>query len=110
MEQQAGASGWEVMSPSPRPGELRLWAYQSIAHGADGIIFFRWRTARHGTEQYWHGLLEHDGRPGRRYEEIKHMGMELQMLGKQNGNGTANAWQADEWNAGPGPGSHSAIL
>ncbi len=83
MEQQAGPSGWEIMSPAPRPGELRLWAYQSIAHGADGIVFFRWRTARHGTEQYWHGLLEHDGRPGRRYEEIKRMGTELQTLGEQ---------------------------
>src|SRR5215212_6049719 len=62
MEQQAGPGGWELVSVMPRPGELRLWAYQQIAHGADGIIFFRWRTARHGAEQYWHGLLEHDGR------------------------------------------------
>jgi beta-galactosidase len=83
MEQQAGASGWEVVSPAPRPGELRLWAYQSIAHGADGIVFFRWRTARHGTEQYWHGLLDHDARPGRRYEEIKGMGAELRRIGDQ---------------------------
>jgi len=65
----------------PRPGELRLWAYQGIAHGADGIVFFRWRTARFGTEQYWHGLLEHDGTPGRRYAEIKRMGAELARIG-----------------------------
>ena len=83
MEQQAGPSGWEIIGPSPRPGELRLWAYQAIAHGADGIVFFRWRTARHGTEQYWHGLLEHDARPGRRYEEIKRMGAELKKVGGQ---------------------------
>jgi beta-galactosidase len=81
MEQQAGPSGWEIVSPSPRPGELRLWAYQSIAHGADGIVFFRWRTARYGTEQYWHGLLDHHGLPGRRYKEIKQMGAELQKIG-----------------------------
>jgi beta-galactosidase len=81
MEQQAGPSGWEIVSPTPRPGELRLWAYQSIAHGADGIVFFRWRTARYGTEQYWHGLLDHHGLPGRRYEEIKQMGAELQRIG-----------------------------
>jgi beta-galactosidase len=82
MEQQAGPSGWEIISPSPRPGELRLWAYQGIAHGADSIVFFRWRTARHGTEQYWHGLLDHNGRPGRRYAEIKRMGGEIQKIGK----------------------------
>ncbi len=83
MEQQAGPGGWEILSVTPRPGELRLWAYQSIAHGADGIIFFRWRTARFGTEQYWHGLLDHDGHPSRRYEEIKRMGAEIQRIGDE---------------------------
>lgn len=81
MEQQAGPSGWQTLSSTPRPGILRLWAYQSIAHGADGVIFFRWRTARFGAEQYWHGLLEHDGRAGRRYDEIKQMGLELKQIG-----------------------------
>ena len=83
MEQQAGPGGWQVVSVAPRPGELRLWAYQGIAHGADAIIFFRWRTARFGTEQYWHGLLDHDARPSRRYQEIKRMGAEIQRLGAQ---------------------------
>jgi beta-galactosidase len=81
MEQQAGPSGWQTLSSTPRPGLLRLWAYQSIAHGADGVVFFRWRTARFGAEQYWHGLLEHDGRAGRRYDEIKQMGLELKQVG-----------------------------
>jgi beta-galactosidase len=81
MEQQAGQGGWEVLSVAPRPGELRLWAYQSIAHGADAVVFFRWRTARFGTEQYWHGLLDHDAYPGRRYDEIKRMGAEIKEIG-----------------------------
>jgi len=50
MEQQAGAGGWDVVGVAPRPGELRLWAYQAVAHGANGVVFFRWRTARFGTE------------------------------------------------------------
>jgi len=83
MEQQAGPTGWQTVSATPRPGVLRLWAYQSIAHGADGVVFFRWRTARFGAEQYWHGLLEHDGRAGRRYKEIKQMGAELKRVGEQ---------------------------
>ncbi len=83
MEQQAGSGGWEIVSVAPRPGELRLWAYQSIAHGADGIVFFRWRTARYGTEQYWHGLLDHDAYPSRRYQEIKGMGAEIRKFGDQ---------------------------
>jgi beta-galactosidase len=83
MEQQAGPTGWQTLSSTPRPGVLRRWAYQSIAHGADGVVFFRWRTARFGAEQYWHGLLEHDGRAGRRYDEIKQMGAELQRIGAE---------------------------
>jgi len=83
MEQQAGPGGWEVVSVMPRPGELRLWAYQAIAHGADAILFFRWRTARFGTEEYWYGLLDHDARPGRRYWEIKQMGAEIKRAGAQ---------------------------
>ena len=46
MEQQSGGGGWEQVAVPPKPGEMRLWTYQSIAHGADAIIYFRWRTAR----------------------------------------------------------------
>jgi beta-galactosidase len=81
MEQQSGGGGWEMVAIPPKPGELRLWAYQTIAHGADGIIFFRWRTCRTGTEQYWQGILEHHGIPGRRYSEVAQMGAELQKIG-----------------------------
>jgi beta-galactosidase len=83
MEQQAGSGGWEHVGVSPRPGELRLWTYQSIAHGADGILYFRWRTARHGTEQYWHGVLDHHGIPGRRYKEIQGIGDEIKKVGER---------------------------
>jgi beta-galactosidase len=81
MEQQAGPAGWERIGPSPRPGEVRLWAYQSIAHGADGVLFFRWRTSRFGTEQFWHGLLDHDGSASRRYQEVARLGLELKQVG-----------------------------
>lgn len=83
MEQQAGPAGWDIVSPAPRPGQLRLWAYQAVAHGADGIVFFRWRTARTGSEQYWHGLLDQHGRPGRRYDEIRQMGAEIVSVGER---------------------------
>ena len=34
-------------------------------------MYFRWRTCLFGTEQFWHGILPHNGTPGRRYEELK---------------------------------------
>ncbi|RCX10541.1 beta-galactosidase [Anaerobacterium chartisolvens] len=77
MEQQAGPSGWETLSPTPRPGQLALWTYQSVAHGADTIVYFRWRSCLFGTEEYWHGILPHHGQPERRYEEIKQTIQEL---------------------------------
>lgn len=81
MEQQAGPSGWGTLSPTPLPGELRLWTWQAIARGAAGILYFRWQTSRSGTEQYWHGILPHDGIPGRRYREIKRTGEEILRIG-----------------------------
>ena len=42
----------------PRPGQMRLWTMQAIAHGADYVSYFRWRTAVFGTEIYWHGMLD----------------------------------------------------
>jgi beta-galactosidase len=82
MEQQSGGGGWEIVAVPPKPGELRLWAYQTVAHGADGILYFRWRTCRTGTEQYWQGVLEHHGIPGRRYTETTQMGSELRKIGE----------------------------
>ena len=71
MEQQAGPTGWEILGRTPKPGQLALWTAQSIAHGADTVVFFRWRTCPFGTEEYWHGILPHSGIPGRRYFELK---------------------------------------
>jgi len=70
MEQQAGITGWGEMGRLPKPGQISMWALQSVAHGADAIVFFRWRSCALGTEQYWHGILPHSGIPGRTYNEL----------------------------------------
>jgi beta-galactosidase len=81
MEQQAGPVGWGTML-SPAPGQVRLWSYQAIAHGAEAVLFFRWRTARFGTEQHWHGILGADGTAGRRYRDLGALSAELERLGR----------------------------
>jgi len=78
LEQRSGQPHW---SAATKPGWMRLWAWRSIAHGANGINFFRWRTCRWGQEEYWHGVLPHSGRPNRRYYELKRMGEEVRQLG-----------------------------
>lgn len=73
MEQQSGANGSNsgMEGPAPRPGQLTLWAMQSVAHGADFVSFFRWRTSVMGTEIYWHGILDYDNRDNRKLAEVK---------------------------------------
>lgn len=82
MEEQSGPCGWSKMGPTPTPGKLRLWTYQSVANGADTVVYFRWRACPFGTEENWHGILNHDGKPNRRYEEILKVGCELEQLSK----------------------------
>ncbi len=79
MELQSGAVK-TTMAPTPKPGEIRLWTIQSIARGADGIVYFRWRTCRFGAEEYWHGILDHDGVPRRRFFEIKKVSEDLKKI------------------------------
>lgn len=81
MEQLAGPTGAGTLSPTPRPGQIPFLAWQAIAHGADGLVFFRWRTCPFGAEQYWHGILEHDGSARRRYREVAGMGAQLALVG-----------------------------
>ena len=73
MEQQSGANGWNTCmeAPTPRPGQMTLWTMQSMAHGADYVSFFRWRTCTVGTEIYWHGILDYSGRENRRLREVR---------------------------------------
>ena len=81
-EQQGGAGGQSpYLHQTPAPGQMRLWAYQVIAHGADGILHFRWRTARFGAEMYWNGILDHDNVPRRRTAEFAQEGAELKRIG-----------------------------
>lgn len=82
MEQQSGAGGWttRMEGPAPRPGQLTLWAMQSVAHGADYISFFRWRTCTFGTEIYWHGILDYDNRENRKLREVKDFYRKLKSL------------------------------
>jgi beta-galactosidase len=91
MEQTAGPCGWGVFHRNTRPGEIRKIAYQQLAHGADGQIWFRWRTCTAGREQYWHGLLGHDGKPLRRYKEAAQVASEYRKLEKYLRNTTVKS-------------------
>jgi beta-galactosidase len=65
---------------SPEPGEIRKWFWQAVAHGAEKVLFFRWRTYHSGKEQFWHGILDHNGLENRRLREIKDISNEALQL------------------------------
>ena len=35
-----------------------MWSYQSMAHGADSLMYFRYRGATKGAEQFCYGVLD----------------------------------------------------
>lgn len=80
MEQQAGPCRWDKFGTTPRPGQLRLWTYQAIAHGCEDMVYFRFKSAPFGMEQYWLGLVDHDGIPRRCFYVIKQAGEEINRL------------------------------
>ncbi|MGD8397800.1 MAG: beta-galactosidase, partial [Anaerolineae bacterium] len=92
MEQQVGNVNWGAYNPTLRPGEVRLKVWQSIAHGADGVVYFRWRAARFGAELYHSGLLDHGGKPTRGYGEAREIGQALpELAGLLDGSGSEAA-------------------
>ena len=81
IEQKAGHVDWQEVNSGVRPGVIRLFTYQLISRGASGVLFFLWRQPRMGIEQFYGGVLTHDGRgENRGYIEIKQMGEELKLL------------------------------
>jgi beta-galactosidase len=69
MEQQPGQVNWAPSNPLPAPGAVELWSHQAFAHGADAVVYFRWRAALGAQEQLHAGLRLHDGGPDRASNE-----------------------------------------
>ncbi len=80
MEQQVSQVNWAPYNPVFRPGEVGLKVWQAVAHGADGILYFAWRSTTRGAEIYHSGLLDYDNRPTRGYEEARQIGQALPRL------------------------------
>ncbi len=81
MEQQPGDVNWPPLCPQPGEGAMRLWAHHATAHGADAVLYFRWRRCLEGQEQYHAGLRKQDGSPDRGYHDTMQAAAELNELG-----------------------------
>ncbi len=86
MEQLGGPMGcWMPTTRAMEPGMLEGYAMQAVAHGADLLSFFRWRTAATGAEMYCYGLLDHDNKPNRRLAELSALRERLSRAGELEG-------------------------
>jgi beta-galactosidase len=60
---------------------VRLFTFQSISRGANGVLYFFWRQPRIGPEKFYGGILTHTGRGDNRvFQEISQIGEEVQRL------------------------------
>jgi beta-galactosidase len=64
----------------PFDGQLRLALYAHIAAGAAMVGYWHWHSTHAGAEIYWKGILSHDLKPNRAYEEIKAISAELKPI------------------------------
>lgn len=81
MEQTPGVSNWHIYCKLKRPGVMRLWSYEAVAHGADTVMFFQMRRSMGACEKYHSGVIEHVGTDDTRvFREITALGAELDKL------------------------------
>ncbi len=71
LEQISGFQGHACLGYRPPDEQMILWTNQAIAHGANRISYFRWRTVPYGQEQLCHGIIEPDNEDTKRYLAIK---------------------------------------
>ena len=81
MESSPSFTNWQPISKQKKPGIAELAALQTVAHGADSVLYFQWRASR-GAEEKLHGaVVGHDGRQdARAFTETVQVGQKLESL------------------------------
>lgn len=77
-----GAQGHNVNGFLPRPNQAKMWSYQSVARGADGLLYFRYREAAKGAEQFCYGILDCDNVKRRKFYEAQSFFKEIRPYGE----------------------------
>ncbi|MDQ0898163.1 beta-galactosidase [Paenibacillus sp. V4I7] len=81
MEQTPSQQNWQPYNSLKRPGVMKLWSYQAVAHGADTVMFFQLRRSVGACEKYHGAVIEHVGHEHTRvFRECAELGSELQKL------------------------------
>jgi beta-galactosidase len=81
MESQPGFVNWGPVNVTLPPGVTREMAWQAVGHGADAVLYWQWRSALNGQEQYHGTIVGADGTPVPIYGEIQQIGEEFGRIG-----------------------------
>ena len=117
MEQTPSVTNWLPYNALKRPGVMRLWSYQAVAHGADTVMFFQMKRSIGACEKYHGAVIDHVGNENTRVlREVSALGAELEKLGNLTLGGRTPAkaaiyfdwdnWWAIEYSAGPSVNLH----
>lgn len=112
MEQTPSVTNWLSYNALKRPGVMRLWSYQAVAHGADSVMFFQMRRSIGACEKLHGAIIDHAGTNQTRvYREAQALGEELERIGEETLGAVTEAevavyfdwdnWWAIECSAGP---------
>ncbi len=112
MEQTPSVTNWLPYNALKRPGVMRLWSYQAVAHGSDSVMFFQMRRSVGACEKLHGAVIDHVGSDETRvYREVKALGAELDVIAGLTLEARAEAkvalyfdwnnWWAVECSAGP---------
>ena len=112
MEQTPSVTNWHPYNALKRPGVMRLWSYQAVAHGSDSVMFFQMRRSIGACEKYHGAVIDHAGHENTRvFREVTAIGAELDQIGERTLGSTIPAqaavlfdwdnWWAIEYSAGP---------
>lgn len=82
MEQTPSVTNWQPFNALKRPGVMRLWSYQAVAHGSDSVLFFQMRRSIGACEKYHGAIIDHCGHENTRvFREAAQLGAELKTIG-----------------------------
>ena len=77
METQPGNVNWNDKNNMLNRGEGRTMAWQAVAHGAEAVLYWQWRSAPGGQEQYHGTLIDASGQPRPFFHEVKQIAGEF---------------------------------
>jgi beta-galactosidase len=80
METQPGNVNWSTRNNILNKGEARAMAWHALVHGAEAVLYWQWRSALGGQEQYHGSLVDQSGQPRPFYEEAQQVGREFKAV------------------------------